>query len=85
MAAKPGTGTTAGSVPELSARVEFWQSNDNKTEVHLFLGQEDNTYLFGFNPRKVDTATVQAVFRHLQLPIPEGLWDLWHADKDRET
>ena len=30
--------------------VEEWTSDDNQQEVHFFIADERNTYLFGVNP-----------------------------------
>jgi hypothetical protein len=32
-------------------KIETWESDNNKEEVHHFVEGEQNTYLFGFNRR----------------------------------
>lgn len=51
--------------------VEIWTSDHNRKEVHYFIpggdtGYQHNTYLFGYNPERVSSNTVQKILKLIE-------------------
>jgi hypothetical protein len=45
--------------------VEVWKSNQNQTEIHLYIPNEQNSYLIGFNPDIISVDTIKRLIAPL--------------------
>ena len=42
-------------------RVDVWKSGDRQTEIHVYLADEADTYVFGWNPKLLPSAAIVAM------------------------
>ena len=54
----------------LTLKVERWTSNDNQEEVHLYMPDERNTYVMGYNPEKLAPQDIEALLCEMGFRLP---------------
>lgn len=52
-----------------NVRVEQWESNQNRKEIHFFVKGFQEVYLFGFNPQLLPEAKVKKFLKELGFEI----------------
>lgn len=59
----------------MTPRIEIWNSDQSQEERHYFMPNEANTYIFGYNPTLISSATAERVVALLlaeATPLPES-------------